>query len=59
MCLSYLGFFSVRVIMFVILKKFTINFTIKSVVLNGTVEIIGLSTKGNEIFRYTILNNDF
>lgn len=53
LCMQYLSFFIVRVLMFMLVTKFSPGFKIKSVIRsNDKVDIIGLNLKGIEIFKY-------
>jgi hypothetical protein len=55
MCCNYMGFFLMRVILFLILRRFTPTFTIKSVIKGDFVEMIAVNQNEHEVFRYKIL----
>ncbi len=58
LCLQYLLFYIIRVLMFVVITMFTPAFTMKSSVSeNLTISICGVNRKGIEIFRFDICDD--
>lgn len=57
MVLTYISFFVYRVNLFLILRRFTPAFTIKSVVTYDSIDMIGVDSNGHEVFRFNFVND--
>ena len=54
MPISYIGFFTIRVLLFMILRRFSPTFTMKSVLSGPDLLLVGVNMKGHEVFTYVV-----